>query len=433
MSGLPDVRRLFATLDTSSRPTIVAAVSGGGDSVALLTLLSDWQRDGAPVRLLAVTIDHGLRPESAAEAETVARLSASLGIAHRTLRWTHDGAPRGLMAAARLARYRLLAQAAAEADSDLVLTAHTLDDQAETVAMRSARAPGGEGAGLAGIAPATLHEGTVWFARPLLGLRRNALRAMLQAKQIEWVDDPSNDAQRFERARIRATLGETDIGALAGRGAEAAHRRTALAERAAGLAEALADCPMPGLVRLSSAWRGVEDRAALSLLLRALAAVSAGTQHLPSDAEAQSALDSLEAGQEAISLSRAVIERRAGGLVLRRALRGLPAPEQLASGMIWDGRFRMVSDAAALVRAGAPSLDGEPPAGLTPRLVREVSATLPVADGGARFEPVLGPWQALLPCFDLALARAIAQCVGATMPPPAPFAGHKARAGFATA
>src|SRR5690606_12902459 len=156
-------------------------------------------------------VDHGLRAEAAAEARQVAAISERLGVSQAIRTWTGDKPASGISQAARLARYGLLAAAATEAQTDLVLTGHTMDDPAETVAMRRARGDAhADRRGLAGMARATLFEDRVWIVRPLLAQRRHALRAMLAGLGEAWIDDPSNEAETSERVRTRRALaGET--------------------------------------------------------------------------------------------------------------------------------------------------------------------------------------------------------------------------------
>jgi tRNA(Ile)-lysidine synthase len=190
-------------------PSLVIAISGGPDSTALLLLAAQWaKRLKRPPNLLAVTIDHGLRPQSAAEAVDVKRLARRLGVAHRTLRWRGRKPQTGLQEAARLERYRLLAQAAAETDCAHILTAHTLDDQAETVFFRLARGSGI--AGLGGIAAASVLPAEtghrIFLVRPLLRIAKSRLIATLRAGGLAYSEDPSNTDPRFTRARLRTLL-----------------------------------------------------------------------------------------------------------------------------------------------------------------------------------------------------------------------------------
>jgi tRNA(Ile)-lysidine synthase len=191
---------LFA--DWRAAPALVLAVSGGPDSVALMWLAARWRRalKHGPA-LLAVTVDHGLRPEAAREARDVRRLAATLDIPHRTLRWTGDKPTTGLPAAAREARYRLLTKAARAAKASHILTAHTRDDQAETVLMRMARGSGL--AGLAAMARQSDRDG-VALARPLLDVPKARLVATLQKAGIEFALDPTNADPDFTRPRWRA-------------------------------------------------------------------------------------------------------------------------------------------------------------------------------------------------------------------------------------
>ena len=190
-------------------PGLVLAVSGGPDSTALLVLAARWAKrlERAP-KLIAVTIDHGLRPEAAHEAAMVKELARRLGVPHRTLHWRGEKPQNGLQEAARFARYELLAQIATRARFAHILTAHTLDDQAETVLFRLARGSGLFGlTGMAHAAPLPL-DGVreIFLVRPLLHLPKARLVATLKAARIAYAEDPSNRDPRFTRARLRSLM-----------------------------------------------------------------------------------------------------------------------------------------------------------------------------------------------------------------------------------
>jgi tRNA(Ile)-lysidine synthase len=197
-----DAKELFA--DFKAAPAIVLAVSGGPDSVALMWLMARWRRDLADApNLIAVTVDHGLRTEAAREAREVKRLARVLDLPHRTLRWAGDKPKTGVPAAARAARYRLLAQAARSAGATHVVTAHTRDDQAETLLMRLLRGSGI--AGLAAMARESARDDVV-LARPLLNVPKSRLVATLNKAKIAFADDPTNRDTAFTRPRLRALL-----------------------------------------------------------------------------------------------------------------------------------------------------------------------------------------------------------------------------------
>ena len=197
-----EARRLFA--DLKSAPALVLAVSGGPDSVALMWLAARWRRSLARgPKLVVVTVDHGLRPEAAREAREVKRQATALALTHRTLRWRGAKPKTGLPAAARDARYRLLAQAARATGATHVLTAHTRDDQAETLLMRLLRGSGI--AGLSAMARVTMRDGIV-LARPLLDVPKSQLIATLKRARLGFADDPTNRDSAFTRPRLRALL-----------------------------------------------------------------------------------------------------------------------------------------------------------------------------------------------------------------------------------
>ena len=188
---------------------LLLAVSGGSDSTALLVIAARWAKrlKRAP-KLIAVTIDHGLRPQSRHEATAVKRLARRLGVPHRTLRWRGRKPKTGLQEAARLARYALLAQAAIRAGYEHILTAHTLDDQAETVLLRLARGSGLTGlAGMAHASPLPINEETaIFLVRPLLRIPKTRLVATLKAAGVGHSEDPTNRDPRFTRARLRTLM-----------------------------------------------------------------------------------------------------------------------------------------------------------------------------------------------------------------------------------
>lgn len=174
------------------------AVSGGPDSMALLDLAAR----AFPGRVVAATIDHGLRPESGEEAAMVARFCAACAIPHAILR---PCAPRSgnLQDWARTQRYALLEGWRVEQGIDWLLTAHHADDQLETLLMRLNR-----GAGVGGLAAVRGRSGAV--LRPLLSVRKAALRAYVDGAAIPYVDDPSNSDPRFDRAALRTALADVD-------------------------------------------------------------------------------------------------------------------------------------------------------------------------------------------------------------------------------
>lgn len=274
-----DADALFFGLENSRG--LILAVSGGPDSTALLVLAARWAKrlKRAP-KLIAITIDHGLRAEAAREAAAVKRLARRFGIPHRTLRWRGKKPISGLQEAARGARYRLLAQAAASAGYAHILTAHTLDDQAETVLFRLARGSGLVGlSGMAHAAPLPIGTDRMGFLlRPFLHVSKVRLLATLRAAGIAYSEDPSNRDPRFTRARLRTLMPDLAREGLSAHGlarfAARMRRADATIEFAVAAArEALAPEPWPdrGRIRFETArFASLPAEVALRLLGRAI-------------------------------------------------------------------------------------------------------------------------------------------------------------------
>ncbi|BCJ89895.1 tRNA(Ile)-lysidine synthase [Terrihabitans soli] len=178
---------------------ILLAVSGGADSTALLVLAAEWAKT-SKVKLVAVTVDHGLRPSSSVEAKKVAALAKSLGVPHRIAVWKGEKPETGVEEGAREARYLLLDEAAKKAGATHLATAHTRDDQAETLLMRLAAGSGP--AGLAGMR-AVRKRGDLVHVRPFLDVPKARLVASLKERGIAWIEDETNTDETFARPRLR--------------------------------------------------------------------------------------------------------------------------------------------------------------------------------------------------------------------------------------
>lgn len=227
--GAETIDRFRRDLDSLVDPEVPIgiAVSGGPDSLALLLMAAEAR----PGKIEAATVDHALRPGSRAEAEMVAGICERLGVPHRilTAQWAEKPTA-AIQERARAMRYRLLGRWAAERGLKALLTAHHLDDQAETLLMRFAR-----GAGIRGLAGmrsiARTPGGKIALLRPLLGWRRSELKAVCAASGLEAADDPSNSDEQFERVRVRKALREIewlDPEAIAASAAHLGQAETAL-------------------------------------------------------------------------------------------------------------------------------------------------------------------------------------------------------------
>ncbi|ETX15159.1 tRNA(Ile)-lysidine synthetase [Roseivivax halodurans JCM 10272] len=346
------------------------AVSGGGDSMAMLALAHGWARVFG-IRLWVVTIDHGLRADSASEAEMVARECALLGHSHAILRW-HWSGQGNVMDAARRARLRLIDGWRGRLVH--VAMAHTRDDLAETFLMRLARGAGVDGLAAmksarrivpeaggtaeprqAGWPPEVPAPGSAFtLIRPCLGMGREELRHYNRTLKVPWVDDPTNADPDYERARIRAALPAVaeagiDVAALADAANRLGRAREALKRRASEAAERISSAPTSQGVPTGELHFDRDSFAALDretqarLLVGALRWV-AGGDYKPRAAPLEALLDRLlSGGGGTLAGCEAGCDRSALWVAREpAAVKGLSA----AAGALWDGRWRLSGSAA---------------------------------------------------------------------------------------
>ena len=364
--GPDELDGLFGRLGLSAGRPCALAVSGGADSMALMVLFAEWlaQRrlDACPHTVL--TVDHALRPQSGAEAHAVGHRARALGLRHAILAWEGAKPATGIQAAARQARYRLMRAHMRAHRIGLLLTAHTRDDQAETVLMRLARGSGLDG--LAGMAPVSSMD--MWLtddavaadaqvlARPLLDVPKARLIATLRARDVPWIEDPSNHAPAHERPRLRARRAERDALGLTDAMLAVSARRLLRARRTLDdMAERLCESA-GGAVAVDPCGSFTLDRArlreagediALRVLGRVIAAAGGSGAPVPlarleTMAEELCAADAKAAGRW--TLARAMITATQAAVIIEREPPRGALPElTLTPGakVLWDGRFRV--------------------------------------------------------------------------------------------
>lgn len=341
-----DLAALFAPLARAR--SVLLAVSGGSDSVALMALAERWAREGGWTGTLHVaTVDHGLRPEAAGEVKFVIQQARNLGLRAHKLKWQGPYPKTGVSATARKARYGLLVALARELEA-VIVTAHTQDDQAETLLMHLARGSGVDG--LSAMQAHSMRDG-VELLRPLLGVSRVQLRDVLKRASISWVEDPTNEDEAYERVRVRAALNELEKLGLT-------RDAIALSAKRIGRARSALDVAVEGLMRAAV----VIEQGCFARVRRA------GFVDAPADLQVRLALQLARVfgGGQGLSLSKAEalvqwmvagagrartfggcrIARRAQCFIIaREAARVSPEPVKISgevSGpMIWDQRYEV--------------------------------------------------------------------------------------------
>lgn len=336
-------------------PALGVALSGGGNSVALVHLVATW---AGGRRVMAATVDHGLRAESRAEAEMAGALCARLGVPHDILIWRDNDAPGNLMANARDARLRLLADWARRNDLPAVALGHTSDDQAETVLMRLARGAGVDG--LSGMAETRMTEGMRWL-RPLLRISRAELRDYLRACGLGWSDDPSNDNPDFDRIRMRqgmealAGLGITPARLMQTAAAMSAAREALRHHAAEAASDAVCD---NAALRLNAARFHAQPPETRRRLLIAGIRFVAGAAYAPRQSSLNYTLHAIAQGQPATLDGTMILPGVRHLCVIREPAAAMRA-QAMASGQ-WDGRWQVDGPRAEIRALGyrhLPDLD----------------------------------------------------------------------------
>jgi tRNA(Ile)-lysidine synthase len=323
------------------RPAMAAAVSGGPDSLALCLLADAWARERGG-RVIALVVDHGLRPESAEEARVTRERLGGLGVAAVGLRAA--GLRRGpaLAARAREARYAALIAACVERGLLHLLLGHHAGDQAETRLIREQA-----GSGPAGLAcmPALLELARVRLLRPLLGIPPERLRATLAARRVGWVEDPSNADPAARRARVRpAAAAERERLHAAAHEAGLARAEERVAAELAEVAirpEGFAVVP-----------RGGMSAAAWSALIRV---IGSAAYPPPSAAVRRLAADPAPCTLAGVRVMPA--GRLGPGLLAVREQAAIAPPVAALDGAAWDGRFRIDGFAGPGATVGALGAD----------------------------------------------------------------------------
>jgi len=255
------------------------AVSGGGDSVALMLLLAAYAKHAKLPPPVVLTVDHGLRPDSAKDAKAVVKMAADAGLKAHALAWKRDVPKSDIEAEARSARYRLMGEWLVAHKIPALYVAHTMEDQAETFLLRLARGSGLDGlSAMRVIAPYPMPGFPgLMVVRPLLDMARAPLRDFLRSKKQGWLEDPMNGDPRFARSKLRAAWPQLEaLGLSAQRVSDAAEHlgraREALDDMTAALLTRAARFENGGAlvdsVRLKMAPREVGLRALASVLTR---------------------------------------------------------------------------------------------------------------------------------------------------------------------
>lgn len=329
------------------KPRLAVAVSGGPDSIALLHLLHGWIKPRGGF-LLAITIDHQLRDDSAAEAQAVQQQCAALDVPHITLHWEKELPPHSaLHAKARQARYALLTRCCKAHNLSYLCLAHHADDQAETVLMRLEKKSGVDG--IAGM-PSTRSVNGVTLLRPLLPIFKYQLEAACKKNGWDYSIDPSNASRKFLRGRLReqaAALAENGLTPqkLYDLAREAGTARAAMEQSVNVWLEKYARLDAYGVIAMDhAAWKSQKPELCQRILIRTLLCVS-GEDYAPRGASLEHLTHALLVGDTAHkTLSGCHVEAKDNTIFLYREEDAIGKAVPLQNEIIWDNRFKIVVD-----------------------------------------------------------------------------------------
>ncbi len=325
-------------------PLIAVGISGGADSVALLLLADVWAR-GQGGRVVGLTVDHGLRADSVAEAQWVADTVRSRGIEHHVLSWQGQKPVSGIQEEARNARRKLMLDWCRDHGVLHLCLAHHANDQVETHLMRMAR--GGGPVGLAGMSQVREYAHTR-IVRPLLSIEKDRLEATLQVLGQGWLNDPSNDKDQFERVRVRRAVSELavmggGVSALAESIVEQGNLRRDLEELGARTLASCAALYPAGYARLNLRTLDINGGVAAKYAFSRLVMAIGGRRYPIAQEKLERARQSLSqhGAQGRLTVGGCLFSRGDDGVLITREERNLPPRQPVPVGqpLHWDNRF----------------------------------------------------------------------------------------------
>ncbi|WP_208435333.1 tRNA lysidine(34) synthetase TilS [Bartonella phoceensis] len=389
---------LFKTSDFIQCQKVILAVSGGSDSLALLFLVKDHLKTlSVPPEIIAVTVDHQLREESACEALTVAEICCAHRIKHSIVRWEGKKPKTHIASSARSARYNLLFKEAQKQGATLIMTGHTLNDQVETYQMRYQRlqkdteerqqrafvsmrdsnyaekniaqksyliAEKNDGLmytrGLSCIPRESLLCREIRLIRPLLGVKRNTLRAYLCLKGKTWIDDPTNEDRNFERVRVRQSLQHKKLAVIGQRVHEATLRRRQQAKIIADLILALDITVEYGRCFIAKPVPFLQHHPGFPFVVGLFAVLMGGGFYLLPVQKLITLNQRLclhAPEKQRFTYARSVIEYNKNGITLWRESRNMKETIiEPGKNFLWDGRYQITNHGAEAVKVGAAGL-----------------------------------------------------------------------------